>query len=122
MKEFNLEEAKAGKPVVTSEGFPARIVCFNRYNERYEYLILALVLKENFEFCQSYTLEGKGLNNDFLLMKTEKVTLWANVYNVSGMYHIGQILLYSSKEEALENVVSTKDYTYIDTVEIKVEV
>lgn len=122
MREFNLEEAKAGKPVVTSEGYPARIVCFNRYNSRYEYLILALVLKGNFEFCHSYTLEGEGMNGDKLFMKTEKVALWANVYSAFGGYHVGQTLLYPSKEEALENVVSENDYTYIDTVKIEVEV
>lgn len=123
MKKFNLEEAKAGKPVINNHGLPARIVCFDRRdNTRPGYPILALVDSNGGEICRSYSLEGIGSNGDELMMKPEKITLWANVYSVCGGYYVGQTQLYSSKEESLKNINTTKGYTYIDTVKIEVEV
>lgn len=122
MKEFNLEEAKAGKPVVTSEGYPVRIVCYDRRSAIDESSILALVNEGDYELCNYYSPNGIGIDGSKLFMTTGKVTLWTNVYSVFGGYHVGQTLLYSSKEVALENVVSKKNYTYIDTVKIEVEV
>lgn len=123
MRKFNLEEAKAGKPVINNHGMLARIVCFDRrYNIKPGFPILALVDSNGDELCRTYSLEGIGSNGDELMMKPEKTTLWANVYSASCVCHVGQTLLYPSKEEALENIVSKKDYTYIDTVKIEVEV
>lgn len=41
MKPFNLEEAKAGKPVCTRDGYDARILCFDAKNPYYP--VVALV-------------------------------------------------------------------------------
>lgn len=41
MKKFNLEEAKAGKPVITRDGSEARIICFDMKNDLYP--IVALI-------------------------------------------------------------------------------
>lgn len=123
MKKFNLEEAKAGKPVINNHGLPARIVCFDRHYKPNEgYPILALVDSNGDEICRSYSLEGIGSNGDELMMKPEKTTLWANVYSICGGYHVGQTPLYSSKEESLKNIITSKGYIYIDTVKIEVEV
>lgn len=46
LKEFNLEAAKAGKPVCTRDGRKARIICFDR---NWEYPIVALIECENGE-------------------------------------------------------------------------
>lgn len=73
MKKFDLEEAKAGKPVVNNHGLPARIVCFDRrYKPNEGYPILALVDSNGDEICRSYSLEGIGSNGDELMMKPEK--------------------------------------------------
>lgn len=123
MKKFNLEEAKAGKPVVNNHGLPARIVCFDRrYNIKPGFPILALVDSNGDELCRTYSLEGIGANGDELMMKPEKTTLWTNVYIIGGGYHVGQTPLYSSKNGALGNIITSKGYTYIDTVKIEVEV
>jgi len=43
MREFNLEEAKAGKPVCTRYGLNARILCFDRKSHGSVYPIIGLV-------------------------------------------------------------------------------
>lgn len=59
-KQFDLEAAKAGKPVCTRNGKKARIVCFDR--KSYLYPILALVQwtdELEIEGISSYTADGK---------------------------------------------------------------
>lgn len=45
-KPFDLEQAKAGKPVCTRDGHKARIICFDAKLENYS--IIALVKKKRF--------------------------------------------------------------------------
>ena len=47
MKEFNLELAKSGAKLITRKGLPARIVCYDRVDEKYHAPILALILGKN---------------------------------------------------------------------------
>lgn len=123
MKQFDLEKAKAGEPVVNNHGLPARIVCFDRrYDANPGFPILALVNSNGNEICRNYSLEGIGLNGDELRMKPKKTTLWANVYSICDGYHVGQTPLYSSKEESLKSIITREEYTYVDTVKIEVEV
>ena len=59
MKEFNLEEAKAGKPVYTRDGRPARIICWDRKSYKTtEYHIVALIKTEIDEEICTYTKQG----------------------------------------------------------------
>jgi hypothetical protein len=58
MKPFNLEEAKAGKPVCTRTGLPVRIICFDRLDNQYN-LIGLIQITENNEDMIIFTLEGK---------------------------------------------------------------
>lgn len=122
MKEFNLEEAKAGKPVINNHGLPARIVCFDRcYNINPGFPILALVDSDGDELCRTYSLEGIGSNGDKLMMKPEKTTLWANVYKSNySTFSIGQTILHLNREDAEKNIIAGNGY--IDTVKIEVEV
>ena len=50
MKEFNLELAKSGAKLITRKGLPARIVCYDRVDEKYHAPILALILGKNKKF------------------------------------------------------------------------
>lgn len=62
-KPFNLEEAKAGKPVCTRDGHKARIICFDAGMG--EYPVIALVESiENpgSESLYSYSHEGRYRN------------------------------------------------------------
>lgn len=72
MKNFVLSEAKAGKPVVTADGKPARIVCFDAKGP---FPLVVLVSDEHQEFLYTYTEEGRyylvgGSIND-LMMKDD---------------------------------------------------
>lgn len=72
MRDFVLSEAKAGKPVVTADGRPARIICFD---SKGAFPLVALVSDEHQEFVHIYTEEGRyylagGSIND-LMMKDD---------------------------------------------------
>ena len=64
MKPFNLEEAKAGKPVCTRDGLPARIICFDKRG--YDNPIVALIranLESDKEHPACYTEKGEFNKN-----------------------------------------------------------
>ena len=82
-KPFDLEEAKAGKPVCTRDGRKARIICFDRIDSTGCNLsIVALIQCEGTEVLQLYRNDGKrGRRADLdLMMLPEKKEGWINVY------------------------------------------
>lgn len=112
LKTFNLEQAKAGKPVCTRDGRKARIICFDRKNDSEP--IVALIDNNGYESSFNYNVNGR-YNVDVehrldLMMLSEKKEGWVNVYKER---------IYSTKEEAIE---ATYDgATYVDTVKISWE-
>lgn len=78
LKPFDLEKAKAGKPVCTRDGRKARIICFDLKND--EYPIVAAVGNDSSETLFSYTTNGEiadGIESDKdLMMLTEKKEGW----------------------------------------------
>ena len=114
LKPFNLEAAKAGKPVCTRDGRKTRILCYDfKQNEEYPILV-AVENKDGKECALLYSNDGisemyKSSNNE-LAMLPEKKEGWVNVYKER---------IYSTKEEAIE---ATYDgVTYVDTVKISWE-
>lgn len=108
MREFNLQEAKEGKPVCTRDGRKARIICFDRKHS--EYPIVALVTnKRNEEDFVAYTIKGKfvyGRNQpDDLVMAPIKKVGWLNIYEDSCGTGCSRRCgcLWDTKEEALEH-------------------
>ena len=86
MKPFNLEEAKAGKPVCTRDGRKARIICFDRNAARYN--IVALVECSGFpnkeEEIKVYANNGRYFDTVEespcdLMMCPEKKEGWVNI-------------------------------------------
>ena len=88
MKEFNLKEAQAGKPVCTRDGRKARIICFDRKSTKnYNgFNIVALVTEnsgdeligfydENGNDCESYSQFN-------LMMLPEKHEGWVKIYKL----------------------------------------
>lgn len=74
LKPFNLEEAKAGKPVCTRDGRKARIICFDAKGD---YPIVALIETGNGEKVVQYMIDGHCTNIisqccDDLMMLPEK--------------------------------------------------
>lgn len=87
MKPFNLEEAKAGKPVCTRGGLDARIICFDVLGapHRIVGLMTKNICQEKYEELVTWAESGrlyhqKGAVSDFdLFMKSEKKKLYIAV-------------------------------------------
>ena len=128
MKPFDLEAAKAGKPVCTRDGRKARIISFDRHGE--DCPIIALVVDSKNAECEEvidYTLDGICNENIInhnkydLMMFTRKKEGWVNVYK---SYNVGKktpciASIYPTKEEAKKSSVVGLDY--VDTVKIEWE-
>ena len=90
LKPFDLEAAKAGKPVCTRDGRKARIICFDA--KRMHQPIIALITQYNgVEYIETYYSNGR-FNDDInsqsdgdLMMLPDKKVGWVNVYK-SQMY------------------------------------
>ena len=113
LKPFNLEAAKAGKPVCTRDGRKARIICFDKAGV---YPIIALVQEEGMETCHFYAKDGKCVDYKHkydLMMLPEKKEGWVNIYALNTCY--------SSKEEAEANIDQDYEHEYVRTVKIEWE-
>ncbi len=129
MKPFNLEEAKAGKPVCTRHGYKARILCFDMKSD---YPIVAIVDVGGQELLIDCTLEGiysiVDAPSDYdLFMAPEKRKGWINVYKSSSYKngvitdaHIYENSVLAKKNACLDNNYINADY-YIGTFPIEWE-
>lgn len=114
LKPFDIEEAKAGKPICTRGGRKARVICFDK---KEGLPIVALIENENnVEEIMLYTIDGLAVSADCkskfdLMMIPEKLEGWVNVYNDSPIY--------KTKEDA-ETAASTLR-KLIATVKIELE-
>ena len=54
MKKFDIKKAHQGDAVITKEGKPARILLFDRDNEKFP---LVIIVENKHVYC--YTIEGK---------------------------------------------------------------
>lgn len=81
LKEFNLEEAKAGKPVCTRDGRKARIICFDLNNKNFP--IVAIINCDTEENAYQYDIDGvcdEHDNNLNLMMFPEKKEGWVIIH------------------------------------------
>ena len=86
MKEFDLEKAKAGAPVCTRDGRPARIICwdYQEYGKQEadeKFPIIALVKEDKGERAYTYRESGKCkiYKKDELMMAPVKHEGWVHV-------------------------------------------
>lgn len=120
LKPFNLEEAKAGKPICTRDGRKARIICYDKKGDSDP--IIALIenhLKDE-EIIYHYNINGGIYTNmesiDDLCMLPEKHEGWVNVYKgIDGEITIGQYPYLT--EETCRNVARKED-GYIGTTKV----
>lgn len=114
MKPFNLEEAKAGKPVCTRDGKEAKILDFDFYTPDYQdytkpnhFMVVKIKKRPDDEIIELYRLNGfvnqDGTESwDDLMMKTEKHEGWGWVSRCNNCVSIfAQI--YKTEEEALSH-------------------
>lgn len=121
-KPFDLEAAKAGKPVCTRDGRKARIICFDAKCNK---PIVALIYDCNKETVLQYLENGRFFVDQIdkydLMMFTRKKEGWVNVYK---SYNVGKKIpcmasIYPTKEEAKKS--SVVGFDYVDTVKIEWE-
>lgn len=111
MKEFDIELAKAGHPVCTRDGLPARIICFDKKGDL---PIVSLIKnKEGIESVGFHTIDGnydgciKGGSWD-LMMATVKKTGYIQIHEME-RFDKEKVLtgggrIYSSREECIEAI------------------
>ena len=123
LKPFDLNAAKAGKPVCTRDGRKARIICFDRKSET---PITALVTEiDGMESVYSYPNNGiwdspENTNGCDLMMLTERKEGWVNVYKeIEGEYYTDKII-HKTEKVALD-AACLNSYNYIGTVKINWE-
>ena len=119
-KPFDLQAAKAGKPVCTRDGRKARIICFDAKDTQpiiglYEKNIDGIVR----EYLCSYHTDGRMYDDQNtgydLMMSPEKKEGWVNVYKgIDGITFSRHPHI--SKEKAIEEAVSLPGR--IDTVKV----
>ena len=85
LKEFDLEAAKAGKPVCTRDGRKARIICFDARDAKVGPTIVALIETSNgYESIERYNMQGKflveGCDSYDLMMLPEKKEGWIVIH------------------------------------------
>lgn len=81
LKEFDLEAAKAGKPVCTRDGRKARIICFDLNNKNFP--IVAIINCDSEENAYQYDIDGicdEHDNNLNLMMSPEKKEGWIIIH------------------------------------------
>ena len=120
MKPFDLEAARSGKPVCTSDGRKARIICFDRFDrEEANKRIVTLVQDDDRESLYCHDLDGKYLpnNNLDLMMLPEKHEGWINVYKSADSRYAGyaSVEIYKTKEQAIQEA----DEDVLDTIKIE---
>ena len=120
MKPFNLEEAKAGKPVRDRAGNDVKIICFDR--EHSEYPIVALHRDfDGQEEVRVHRNDGSWASKESehdLFMKGEKREGWLNVYKYSDSPSRTISKMFETKEEGIQ--LSYLE-SYIATVKIEWE-
>lgn len=120
MKPFNLEQAKAGKPVVTRHGRPARILAFDKKGSN---PIIGLVTHKDNEIAYYWYENGRVLadsDSEYdLVMKAEKKEGWVNIfYGALGLPRaVGAI--HDTEEDALR--VTIGNHAYISTIKVEWE-
>lgn len=117
LKEFNLEEAKAGKPVCTRDGRKARIICFDLNNKNFP--IVAIINCDTEENAYQYDIDGvcdEHDNNLNLMMFPEKKEGWVNLCknNYGDTLAVG---VFPNREEAVSNCPPS----YLCTIKIEWE-
>lgn len=126
MKPFNLEEAKAGKPVVTRDGHKAEIIKWD-FNSPSGYSLIVVVTKEDgkSQSVQTCTQDGRyfatnaSFSNSDLFMASEKKQGWVNLYKTQKYPAMLSEVVYASLEEAKKG--KSWPELYITTAKIEWE-
>lgn len=128
LRPFDLEAAKAGKPVCTRDGRKVRIICFDQKDiAPIVGLVTGLDGKESiYAFYKDGRVSSQEERVDDLMILPEKKEGWVNIYNRNrprtsseNCYIMTGVSVFETKEGAISYI--DKDKEYIDTVKIEWE-
>lgn len=114
MKPFNLEEAKAGKPVQTKAGNPVRIICFDKVSTDFRPIVALVTCNDSsgeFEMLIRASPDGSVLLGNMydLCMAPVKHAGWVNIYSMFANHHTADGV-YLTKEDAINSARDTLEY------------
>ena len=121
MKEFDYEKAKAGAPVCTREGRPARIICwdykeYGRLEADEKFPIMALVKFDKGERPYLYRENGTTADNRRdLMMAPVKHEGWVNIYRTGDASVTPHVYGPVWPDEASAKENAKESTTFIDT-------
>lgn len=122
LKPFDLEAAKAGKPVCTRDGRKARIISCSLRNKNFP---IAAIVEDEEE--NVYQFEANGVCDEYdenldLMMLLEKKEGWVNVYrDCDGANITKDDNIYSSREAAIASAQFIDGNHYVATTKINWE-
>lgn len=115
-KPFDLKAAKNGARVVTRDGQPVRIICFDKQGGC---LIVALVKKTGGEALFFYNIDGgmAGADDDYykkydLFMALTKHQAYVNIYKGSSRYTSGNLF------DSYDDAVNSGEYRELSLIRI----
>ena len=128
LKPFDLEAAKAGKPVCTRDGRKARIICFDVKAKK---PIAALITNDDTEEAHFYYDNGRSDQYQEyrydLMMLPEKKEGWINIYNADTTFYYVDGRVFETKDEAVKEAKEEVEKEqrekneYIDTIRVEWE-
>ena len=134
LKPFDIEAAKAGKPVCTRDGRKARILCFDRFCCDEISTIVACVLSKDGkdENVIIYSSDGFMVDKqhpyaEVLMMLPEKKEGWINIYNADTTFYYVDGRVFETKDEAVKEAKEEVEKEqrekneYIDTIRVEWE-
>lgn len=104
MKPFDLKAAKAGAPIVTRDGTPAKFIA-NVPEARHSFQVLCLVRDTVFSYApdgQYDPLRGESMLDLFMASRTR--TVWVNLYECDSTFGAAS---YYANQVAADNYAST---------------
>lgn len=126
MKPFNLEEAKAGKPVVIKGAgqeqreIPVEIVGFD---QRGAYDLILIVHDRDTDYPMFANSRDAAcfyvsdvMSGSRLFMKSETKTGWINIYK--GAFIFTSQIIYNTKADAISSATLQTHLELVDTIEI----
>lgn len=123
MKPFDLEKAIVGKPVVTRNGYPVRILCTDRRDPTFSMNIVALIKTPALDEVMIYDKCGScrlDIESEYdLFMAPEKKEGWVNLYVTKNGFAEVDAVIYESEKKAQLN--KDADKQCISTVKINWE-
>ena len=129
LKPFDLEAAKAGKPVCTRDGRKARIICFDQKDiAPIVGLVTGLDGKESiYAFYKDGRVSSQKERVDDLMMLPEKKEGWINIYNADTTFYYADGRVFETKDEAVQEAKEEVEKEqrekneYIDTIRVEWE-